>query len=114
MSGDAPNLPAGRDVRRAAALAARLPRSPGSADLRREAQPFLKLLAAMGKTVSNIPVIIVAVMERQARVSRHCLQAECWHVPGTARAGIRNETTRPGAATVSGRLAPTKQRYPPA
>ena len=32
------------------------------------------MLAAMGKTVSNIPVIIVAVMERQARLSRHCLR----------------------------------------
>jgi hypothetical protein len=35
--------------------------------LRAEGQPFLNVLPAVGKTVSNIPVSMVAVIERQAR-----------------------------------------------
>ena len=42
--------------------------------LRAEGQPFFNVPPAVGKTVSNIPVSMVAVIERQARtLSRHCL-----------------------------------------
>jgi hypothetical protein len=41
---------------------------------RAEGQPFRNVLPVVGKTVSNIPVSMVAVIERQARtLSRHCL-----------------------------------------
>ena len=41
---------------------------------RAEGQPFLNVLPVVGKTVSNIPVSMVAVIEGQPRtLSRHCL-----------------------------------------
>ena len=39
---------------------------------RADAHPFLNVLPVVGKTVSNIPVSMVTVIERQA-LSRHCL-----------------------------------------
>src|ERR1035441_7517302 len=88
MSYDTSNLPGGRHpVRRAAAGASR---SSDQLTFRTEGQPFLNVLVAVCKTVSNIPVSMVAVIERQARtVSRHCLAGGSLrpaegvrHVPG--------------------------------
>ena len=50
----------------------RIPLTGIQLTFRADAHPFLNVLPVVGKTVSNIPVSMVTVIERQA-LSRHCL-----------------------------------------
>ena len=83
-----------------------------------EGQLFLGVLPAVCKTVSNIPVGMVAVIGRQARtMSRHCLAGGSLQAcsGATARRWCCSlMTTGPGDGPVSGCLALAKQRYPSA
>ena len=86
---DTSNLPRGRDrVRRAAAQPAAYSAHRAQLTFRAEGQPFLKVLPAVRKTVSNIPVSMVAVIGRQARtMSRHCLAGGSLQACSGATAG---------------------------
>jgi hypothetical protein len=72
MSCDTSNLRGDDRARRAAAWPLAHSADRDQLTFRTGAQPFLNALPVVGKTVSNIPVSMVTVIERQA-LSRHCL-----------------------------------------
>jgi hypothetical protein len=116
---DTSNLPRGRDrVRRAAAKPAAYSAHRAQLTFRAEGQPFLKVLPAVCKTVSNIPVSMVALIGRQARtMSRHCLVAEAFrHVPGPQPVAVAAHFMTTGPGDGPGKRMPrvNKQRYPSA